>query len=62
MYVYIIYGNQWNRHKIEMDLFDLENPYISYGLQDFTAVFEVLYISNGKQWNQRENRNGHYHK
>ena len=32
-----------------MDLFDLENPYISYGLQDFTAVFEVLYISNGKQ-------------
>lgn len=32
-----------------MDLFDLENPYISYGLQDFTAVFAVLYITYGKQ-------------
>ena len=30
MYVYITYGKQCE--VLEMDLFDLENPYITYGL------------------------------
>ncbi len=33
---------------LEMDSTTNRNPYISYDLQDFTAVFMVLYIIYGK--------------
>ena len=46
-YISVMESNEISE-KIEMDLFDLENPYITYESQGQRTIFMVLYIIYGK--------------